>query len=57
MNPLIEWALLENFQGSLEEFTLAGRQLIVCTDQGFGGWDHAEGTQTWWIDSPICPLW
>ena len=56
-DPGAEWALLENFQGSLEEYTLAGSQLIVCTDQGFGGWDHAEGTQTWWIDSPICPIW
>lgn len=55
--PGAEWALLENFKGSLEEFTLAGSQVIVCTNEGFGGWDHAKGTQTWWIDSPICPIW
>jgi hypothetical protein len=51
-----QWSALDGLDGSLEEFFLAGDQLIVCTDQGFGAWNQAAGTRTWWVDSPSCPL-
>jgi len=50
------WSSLEGLEGSLREFFLAGDQLIVCTDEGFGAWDHVAGTRTWWKDTPTCPV-
>lgn len=54
--PGASWALLEGLEGNLEEFFLADDHLVVCTDKGFGGWDHAAGTRSWWRDSPGCPV-
>jgi len=50
------WSPLEGLEGNLREFFLAPGQLILCTDKGFGGWNHAAGTRTWWYDSATCPV-
>ena len=50
------WANIEGLQSNVQEFLLAGDQLILCTDDGFGAWDHATATPIWWKDSWTCPL-
>jgi len=50
------WTALEGLEGGLQEFFLVGDQLILCTGKGFGGWNHAAGTRTWWKDTPACPV-
>jgi len=50
------WSLLDGLEGYLLEFFLLDEQLIICTDKGFGAWNHAAGTRTWWKESTACPL-
>ena len=50
------WTALQGLEGDMMEFCLAGDQLILCTEDGFGGWDHATGTPIWWKNTSACPV-
>jgi len=51
-----QWASVEGLNGGVREFFVMNGQLILCSENGFGGWDHATATPTWWKDTPICPI-